>query len=151
MTNPATTTSLTDVAFVDEIPSELAADSITFSGTGCRAATLAGNTVTLVNGVVPIGGSCIYDVTLRGVKSGQTNNQVSVSAAQARSATSVNAPLFVIPLPIVKKTYLRSFVNYFPEASLGVGTTNPVSIDHGDFDGDGNVDVVSADVGETKI
>ncbi|MEN9213112.1 MAG: hypothetical protein Q6K35_09870, partial [Thermostichus sp. DG02_4_bins_136] len=101
---------LTGLTFTDTLPNALVIASIIFNNCGgTLSASAGGNTISLVNGTLAAGSTCIVTVTVVASAVGiYTNPVVTLFSNQAPPATSAPVPVSVTSV-ITPPTFVKSF------------------------------------------
>ena len=105
ITNPNSSTSLTGVAFTDNLPGGLTASGVT-GICGGGVITTSGTSVTLTNATLAPGTSCSFSTPPSpGVTEGVKNNSVTVSSTNAGTGNTSTATLTVLDPPYISESF----------------------------------------------
>jgi hypothetical protein len=135
--NPNTTSGLSGVGFVDNLPAGLvvaATPSVTGScGAGTITATAGSTSVSLSNGTLTAspaaGSSCTFTVAVRGATAGTKLNTTSaiISTEVGTGATSNTASLTVVAPPGITKSFSPTTIAPGGVTTLTINISNPGS------------------------
>ena len=133
VTNTNTTSSLTGIAFTDNLPAGLVvANPNGVSGTcggGTITAVANSGSISLSGATVAANGSCSFSVNVTGTAAGTLNNTTgAISSNEAGTGgTSNTATLFVVAPPSIAKQFSGATVPLNSDTTLTFTITNPAA------------------------
>lgn len=131
--NPNTSSSLTGIAFSDNLPAGLVVNTPNgLNGVcgGSVTATPNTGTISLSNGTLAAGGSCMIVVNVKGTTTGTKNNTTGTisSTEGGTGATSNTATLSVVGPPAITKAFGATNIPLNGTTSLTFTITNPNTV-----------------------
>ncbi len=125
--NPNTGSSLTGVAFTDNLPAGLVVatpNGLTDTCGGTATAVAGSGSVSLSGGVVAASGSCIVSVNVQGTTQGVKNNSVQMTSTNGGTGNTSNASITVVAPSVIIKSFGAASVPLNGSTSLSFQIQN---------------------------
>jgi len=143
LTNPAANAlAVSNVNFTDSYPTNGGSGTLVNSATtsafdasssaGCSGTitgTSGASSLSLVNGTIPVGGTCVIKATVSSSSAGTYNNSIASITSSNSASTSASGSLGVLTLPTVTDSFNPTPVPITTPSTLTIAITNPNSTD----------------------